>query len=92
MKIKEGNVLTKVTHYRLQRNELGSINIELHEFLSEGADYKFAAFPKQIIPTAQIKDELVIYGNSASEVLELLINKIQDLKSEEIFPKKEVVR
>lgn len=92
MKIKEGNVLTKITNYRLQRTELGNVFVEIHEILNETAGKKFFATPIKPPLGMHGLEKFDIYGDSETEVLENLINQIMDLKNEEIFPQKGTVR
>lgn len=86
MKIKQGNVLTKITHYRLQR-ELGNVFIEVQEILNDNTDNRFFATPFKPPLGIYGRAEFDTYGASENEVLEQIINKIEDLKKEEIFDK-----
>ena len=85
MIIDAGNVFTKVHRYRLQRlNDL--INLEVHEVIL-GADFKFFAVPVQALGQASKNADLQIEGETEYEVVEKLVEKIQKLSKDEIFPK-----
>lgn len=90
MQLKKGNILTKVTRYHLQREEIDDVLIDIKEIINAGAKKNFVAHPAQIIPSARVSEEYVIYGDSEQEVLEELIKRIEDVKSMELFTKEKL--
>ena len=85
MIIDAGNVFTKVYRYRLQRPD-DIIKIEVHEVI-HGADAKFFAVPVQALGQASKNADLHIEGETEYEVVEKLVEKIQKISKEEVFPK-----
>lgn len=86
MILSSGNVLTKVTQYRLQRPS-GTIRIEVYQSIV-GSDEKFVAAPVDVFGGATSTQDLQVRGNTEMDALENLIGKIQSLPSEDIFPRK----
>ena len=85
MIIDAGNVFTKVHRYRLQRPDY-IININVHEVIL-GADFKFCAVPVQALGQVSKNADLSVEGETEYEAVEKLVDKIQKLSKDEIFPK-----
>ncbi len=84
MELDQGQVLTKVHRYRLERSR-DHVNIEIHEIIA-GSNEKFIAWPIEGVNMASTNKALHIKGRTESEVLANLINKIKGLRTIEIFP------
>ena len=80
-----GNILTKVGRYQLQRPQ-GTVRIEVHEIIL-GSENKFVAVPIEPLGMATSRQDLHIQADSEFEAIEKLVEKIQGLSKDEIFPK-----
>jgi len=52
------------------------------------ANHKYVAAPTELVPYRPVSEEFVIYGDSEKEVLEKLVTKIEGLRKEDLFSKK----
>lgn len=85
MVLDSGNVLTKVTPYRLQRSN-GTLRIEIHQVIS-GSDTKFVAVPVDGLGMTSKRRDLHIQASAELEALEKIVSAVQSLTHEEVFPK-----
>ena len=87
MRVVDGDVLTKVVNYRLQRPDLGSVDIQVHRIIGEKIEEEFVAMPVQSFPIDSTKKEYMVYGKSEEEVLQQLIDKVDGVHKHDLFDK-----
>ena len=80
--LKNGDVLSKVTKYELNSEDAGRVFIEVHEIIAtpgcQKTGHKFVAYPSLVV--GHIKQEYIVAGNSADEVLIKCLEKLKEVK------------
>lgn len=79
------DILTRITRYNLIRNQR-MIYIDVHEAVQGKLAGRFVAVPNLINIIA--KQEYQGVGETESEALETCLSKIQDMRIEDLFPRK----
>jgi hypothetical protein len=83
--LNSNDILTRITRYNLIRNQR-LIYIDVHEAVHGKLAGRFVAVPNLINIIA--KQEYQGVGETESEALETCLAKIQDVRIEDLFPRK----
>ncbi len=85
IQIEEGQLLLKVTDFKLIRTQEDVITIRLYEVIAGKESYKFIAGPAVAMETRLPKEEFHGRGATQEEALQDCINKIQDVDRDSMF-------
>jgi hypothetical protein len=84
--LNDNDILTRINRYNLIRNER-LIYIDVHETMAGNLAGKFVAVPNLINIVAKQKFQGT--GETETQALEACLQKIENFKIEDLFPKKE---
>ena len=85
MQIKDGQLLLKVTDFKLMRTQEDVITIRLYEVMAGRESYKFIAGPADSMETRFPKEKFYGQGATQEEALQDCINKIKDVDRDSLF-------